>query len=376
MGGCPRPDVNDAEPGRSCFINRFRFLVASSAAVIVLSCGRGGAFNPEDVPYKAVIPENPHFQRGITYFPIKNPLSARPNQTTNIDRMLSTGAEWVALGAVWYQDNYKSTLIAPDPRKTASDESVREVIRYLHGKGAKVMLKPCVNSKDGTWRANFEPTSVDAWFNSYRRFINHYADIAAEENVEMLCVGVEYKWSDADMYDRWADVVSAVRSHYSGELTYAADWSNYRSVCFWDLVDYVGIDAYFPISKEDGAGLSTLARGWKGPLDGVESWLYTARLADKEVLFTEVGYQSRPACWKTPAITKNERVDTRAQELCYKALFMTAPARPWLRGIYIWRWDRGSADGGGGPQNNQWTPKRKPAGKVLSDYYNSYPSAR
>lgn len=351
---------------------RFRFLVAAALAATVAACGAGVAAAFDDIPYQPVVSENPAFQRGITYFPRQEPLSSLPGQVKNLERMLAAGVEWVALVPVWYQRTRTSTLIAPDPAKTASDESVREVIRYLHRKGAKVMLKPYVDSEDGVWRAHFEPAGVDAWFNSYRRFINHYADMAAAEDVEMLCLGVEYMWCDEDEYERWSDVADAVRSRYGGELTYTAHWGNYQKVCLWALVDYVGIGAYYSLSKGEDAALSALVKGWREPLDNIESWRHRARLADKEVIFTEVGYQSRPACWVTPGDTQSDETDARAQEICYKSLFMTAPARGWLRGIYIWCWDQWDPDRGGGPNDNNWTPKGKAAETVLSNYYHSY----
>lgn len=353
----------------SGFARRYRLFVVAAACAACGGAAVAGTY--EDIPYKPVVSANPAFQRGITYFPVKAPLSELPGQKKNLERMLATGVDWVALVAVWYQQSRTSTLIGPDPKETASDESVREVIRFLHAKGAKVMLKPYVNSHDGVWRATFEPKNVDTWFSSYRRFINHYAEMAAEEDVEMLCVGVEYSWCDRRNRDQWLDVVDAVRSRYDGPLTYAAHWRVYQDVCFWDAVDYVGVDAYFPLSKKDDVGLSTLVKAWEGPLNKMGSWRYRARLTDKEVIFTEVGYQSRPGCWKTPGVTKSDEVDTDAQALCYKALFMAAPARRWLRGIYIWSWDRWGVNAGG-PKNNKWTPKRKPAETVLSDYYNSY----
>jgi hypothetical protein len=352
------------------FTARGRRLLAAAALAAALSAAAGGAVY-EDIPYKPVVSTNPDFQRGITYFPRNEPLSELPGQAENLERMLAAGVEWVAVVAVWYQHTRTSTLIAPDPDRTASDESVRQVIRFLRARGAKVMLKPYVDSRDGVWRANFKPKSVNGWFGSYRSFINHYAEMAEVEDVEMLCVGVEYNWCDRNQRDRWLYVVETVRDRYRGPLTYAAHWRNYQKVSFWDAVDYVGVDAYFPLSKEDDVALSTLVKGWREPLDELERWRYRVRLSDKEVIFAEVGYQSRPGCWKTPGITKSDEADAEAQEICYKALFMTAPARPWLRGIYIWSWDHWGVNAGG-PDNTNWTPKNKPAEKVLSDYYNSF----
>lgn len=343
------------------------------ARVLLAALAAGGADAAvfEDIPYRPVVSENRNFQRGMTYFPADWILEPGSNQYKNLDRMLATGVEWVALVAVWYQRDKRATAIAPAEEKTVSDRAVRATIRYLHDRGAKVMLKPYVDSHDGTWRANFEPRSTAGWFNSYRRFINHYADIATEEGVELLCVGCEYKWCDTDECDYWEAVIDGVRSRYDGELTYAASWKNYREVCFWDLLDYVGVDAYFPLSEKNDAELSALVKTWDYQLGRLGSWRRNVRLTDKQVLLTEVGYQSRPASWKTPSFTKEELADARAQEICYKALFMTAPARSWLRGIYIWAWDHWSPDSGG-PKDNTWTPKGKLAETVLTEYYNSY----
>ncbi|HUU57176.1 MAG TPA: hypothetical protein VMW93_07530 [bacterium] len=345
--------------------------LGASALLVILAASGAGAWIVEDVPYRPAVSENKDFQRGMTYFPVDRMLAPGSKQYENIDRMLATGTEWVALVPVWYQRNKRSTLIAPDPDETASDRCVRTAIRYLHEKGARVMLKPYVDSGDGTWRANFEPTSTAAWFNSYRRFMNHYADMAAEEGVELLCVGCEYKWCDADEYDYWEVVIDAVRSRYDGELTYAAHWKNYRDVCLWNLVDYVGVNTYFPLSDEDDVSLSALVKTWDYQLGRIGGWRRDARLTDKQVILTEVGYQSRPACWKTPGLTMDERADAKAQDICYKALLMTAPGRSWLRGIYIWCWDNWSPNSGGA-KDNTWTPKGKPAETVLSDSYKSY----
>jgi hypothetical protein len=346
-----------------------RIGVPALLAALAASGAAAGAF--EDIPYRPPVSENDDFQRGMTYFPVDRMLEPGSKQYENLDRMLATGTEWVALVTVWYQRDKSSTAIEPVRDKTASDRAVRAVIRYLHEKGAKVMLKPYVDSGDGTWRADFEPTSTAAWFNDYRRFITHYADLAAAEDVELLCVGVEYRWCDADEYDYWEAVIDAVRARYDGELTYAAHWKNYRDVCFWNLVDYVGVDTYFPLSEKDNVSLSALVKTWDYHMGRLETWRSDARLTDTQVILTEVGYQSRPQCWKTPAFTVDERADAKAQEICYKALFMAAPKRPWLRGIYVWCWDNWSPNSGGA-EDNTWTPKGKPAETVLSEYYKSY----
>lgn len=43
-------------------------------------------------------------------------------------------------------------------------------------------------------------------------------------------------------------LIRQIRRVYHGPLTYAANWSGeYKQIRFWDALDYVGIQAYFPL---------------------------------------------------------------------------------------------------------------------------------
>jgi len=189
------------------------------------------------------------------------------------------------------------------------------------------MLKPYVDAEDDTWRAEFEPTNWSEWFASYQTFIWHYAEMAENYNIELFCVGCEYKSSDADRYENWSITIEGIRTRYSGKIIYSADWSNYGDICFWNLLDFIGIDAYFPLFNGDDPALSNLINGWNDALDGVEDWLETSGNDDKDVIFSEVGYESQPKCWKCPGDTGSNEVDVAAQDLCYQALFSTIPGR-------------------------------------------------
>ncbi|MGQ4874344.1 MAG: glycoside hydrolase family 113 [Promethearchaeia archaeon] len=321
--------------------------------------------------YYPKIPKNPQFKRGITYVPFSSDLLLDEDEYKNIDHMLSIGADWVALVPIWYQKNYTSTEIMSNYEDTPSDKSIREAIEYFHDKGKKVMLKPYIDSLDEVWRAEFQPTNWTEWFKSYQNFIWHFSEIAEDENVEIFCVGCEYISSDEDRYLNWSKTIEGIRGRYSGKLTYAADWTNYDSVCFWDLLDYIGIDAYFPLSEKNNPSFSDLINGWNDALDNIEKWLKDEFNSEKEVIFTEVGYESQPKCWQNPAATESEESDVYAQNMCYKALFATIPDRSWLGGMFIWWWDNPSTDDAdGGLDDIGFTPKGKPAEFTISLYYN------
>jgi hypothetical protein len=347
--------------------------LAALAAAVHTGCDSPTTGVAEDVAYSPAVPASGGFMRGMTYATFQAGLLNQDAEYANIDRMLALGCDWVAVTPIWYQDSAVSTVVAPDPAESPGDDEISRFIAYLHAKGIKVLLKPCVDARDGAWRAEFNPQSVESWFESYRDFIFHFAEMAAAANVEMFCAGCEYKWSDENQRDQWALTIQGIRQRYPGKLVYAADWSNYQRVAFWDLVDFVGIDAYFPLSFESDPPLSKLRDGWAAALDAIEGWLRSSGLGWRKVVFTEVGYESKPGCWQNPGDTSGASADAAAQDACYKALLMTAPARDWLDGIVFWWWDNPSThDAGGGPDNAGWTPKGKPAEQTLASFHESF----
>ncbi len=99
--------------------------------------------------------------------------------------------------------------------------------------------------------------------------------------------------------ERWAEVIEGARAAYSGTLTYAANFDQYEFVSFWDRLDAIGINAYFPLRRWALAGLGEedllahLTAGWSRVLSGLESFRAARGLGDRPVLFTELGYVRR-----------------------------------------------------------------------------------
>jgi hypothetical protein len=54
------------------------------------------------------------------------------------------------------------------------------------------------------------------------------------------------------------------------------------------------------------------------------------------------------------------------QELCYAAACSMLLYNDWLEGLYFWSWE---VDRRGGPQDDSYTPREKPAEQVLRDWY-------
>lgn len=94
----------------------------------------------------------------------------------------------------------------------------------------------------------------------------------------------------------WRALIAAVREVYSGRITYAANFDQYREVGFWDALDLVGVNAYFPLRRRPDPDAAVdqlraeLAAGWRRVEVEIDEFLAEAELQDRQVLFTELGY--------------------------------------------------------------------------------------
>ena len=223
---------------------------------------------------------------------------------------------------------------------------------------------------------NLAPTQPAAWFANYTTFIDHYARIAQNNGVELFCVGCELHQLDTSTYyANWRTVISGVRAIYHGPLTYAADNLGYAQVPFWGLLDYAGIDAYFPLSNATTPSVADLVGGWSHYVDSdgthnwtndIETWQVTVH---KPVIFTEIGYRSIDYAAQDPgnwAITG--RYNGNAQANCYAAALQVFANKPWFVGMFWWDWLPNPNAGGAG--NTDYTPQYKPAQDVLTSYWN------
>ncbi|MCS7239939.1 MAG: hypothetical protein NZ651_01635 [Candidatus Bipolaricaulota bacterium] len=278
----------------------------------------------------------------------------------------STGANYIALLVTGYMDRADSAEIYADPLRTPSDPSLLHAMQVARSYGLKIMLKPHVDSKDGVWRGSISPSDIEAWFASYKRFLVHYAVLAAKHEVELFCVGTEFRsLSGSEFRAHWEEVIGAVRQVYPGPLVYAANWDEYSSVSFWDLLDYVGIDAYFPLSFAKTPRVSELVQAWGFWIATLENWRARMR---KPVIFTEIGYRSIDYAAKEPwSWVHTASYNPEAQANCYEAVFQAFLGRPWFAGLFFWNWLANPHAGGVGDLD--YTPQNKLAQDVLTKFF-------
>ena len=281
-----------------------------------------------------------------------------------VKRIVATGAGWLQINPTWYQKTARDG--SPHTTgETASDASVRHIVGLAREAGLKVLLKPHVDLPGDQDRADIRPADSGRWFAAYTDFIVHYADLARQTRVAEFAVGTELAGVSADR-DRWLRVIAAVRRHFDGPLVYAANYDEYPKVAFWDALDLIGIDAYWPLAGSPTTDAAALRRSWR-PIAG--------RLADfsarthRRILFTEAGYVSQRGTTVEPYSWTISRTNGDAEQaVAYEALLATFSRYAWWAGVHWWMWDDwpGSGDT---PKRLAYTPHGKPAEQVVRRWW-------
>lgn len=244
----------------------------------------------------------------------------------------------------------------------------RETIRLMHQSGIKVMLKPQIWIGGGDYTGNINMMDHQQWKkleDSYTTFILTYARLAAETDVEILCIGTEMDSFVREQPEYWQDLIQQIKSIYQGKLTYAANWDSYDEVAFWEQLDYIGVDAYFPVSDEKTPSLSAISKSW----DKWKMEMNTlSRKRKKPILLTEYGYVSADYAGREPWKTADEdrEVNDAAQAVLLEGLYKKLWDKEWIAGGFLWKYHAEPSRHGFA---KRFTPQDKPAEKVVAKYY-------
>ena len=250
-------------------------------------------------------------------------------------------------------------------------EGTRQTILHAHESGIRVMLKPHVYFP-GSWPGDLHFTEEADWQNweaDYRNYILEFAHMAAELEVELFCVGVEFKKSVLEREAYWRGLIEEIREIFPGKLTYAANWDEYQTIPFWDALDYIGIDAYFPLHDAKTPSVRRLEKAWEPHLRAIRKLHQKTK---KPVLFTEFGYLSVDGCahntWELEARIHSIPINEQAQANALDALFSTFWEEPWWAGGFLWKWFPNMQGHEGYPAKD-YSPQGKTGEEVLQRWY-------
>lgn len=256
-----------------------------------------------------------------------------------------------------------------------SDAGIRTLAQQVAPYGMKLILKPQLWVGHGAWTADIampDETTWQQWERNYRTYILHYARLAQETQAAMLVIATELGNPVRQRPAFWRSLIAEIRTLYQGQITYAANWhADFAHVPFWDALDYIGVQAYFPLSTETNPLLETLRKGWQPHADSIR---VLHERTGKPVLLTEIGYRSVSYAaaepWRWPSREEAGVVppDYELQARLYQAFFEQVWPEPWLAGMIVWKWHAGGRMGDG-RLNLNFTPQGKPAEQVIARWF-------
>ena len=284
------------------------------------------------------------------------------------------------------------------------------------------------------------------WFNSYTDFAVHFAQMSARHKLPFFIIGDDLASMSYDTDQtsarndgqgidippgesrscsgrrdcEWRHVVYAIRhssyqsltgnnlgrktetgGNYSGKLIYTASWmaapadssSNattpeFEGVSWWNAVDYIGVDAGFPLlSKQIVPDVNTLEQAWQGQGTGLagQGNIYhrLEKVADtynRSVIFTSAGYLTLAGANNTTADLTGAAISQDEQLNDMEALLMAFKGTPWFAGIF-WNGDIPFSPREQQPNwssNSAWAGNTlatsKESGKWLSSYWQDVPT--
>jgi len=296
--------------------------------------------------------------------------------------VLANNIEWLVLVPFGWQDDEHS----PDVRMSThndhywseTDSGIAQISSLARSRGIRIMLKPhlwLLNHGQGVWLSDIAMKSEEdwnRWFESYGRFILHYAELARRIKAEVFCIGTELHRTATERPREWRRIVSNVKHRFSGKITYAANWDGeVHDIAFWDELDYIGVQGYFPLSKRLDPPFDECRQSWEQHAQSLES---LSNRYNKPVLFTEIGYKStsdaaiRP--WEWPGFLSGivQRSSSETQAKCYESFFSVFWDKRWFAGAHIWKWYANHSEAGSS-RNIDFTPQNKPAQNILARWY-------
>jgi hypothetical protein len=291
----------------------------------------------------------------------------------HIQPVININANYVAIMPFGFIKNLEHPEIIHNTERQWFGETrvgAKQYVEELKKQGIKIMLKPQIWVWRGEFTGNIEMKSEANWKDleeAYSEFILEYVALAKEVNADIFCIGTELEKFIKNRPNYWFSLIKEIKTIYKGKLTYAANWNEFDKTPFLGELDFIGIDAYFPVSASKTPTLDECLLGWGKHKQNIKS---VSKSYDKPILFTEFGYRSVDYSAKAPWISDRSmnQVNLEAQTNTTQALFETFWKEDWFAGGFIWKWFHNHSDVGG-LDNFMFTPQNKPIEALIRKQY-------
>jgi hypothetical protein len=291
----------------------------------------------------------------------------------HVNPVLKVQSNYVALMPFGFIKELASPQITHNTQRQWFGETKKGLLQYakrFQQEKVQIMVKPQIWVWRGEFTGNIKMDSEENWKileDSYRDFILTYAKVAESLTAELLCIGTELEQFVMNRPVYWQKLIQDIKGVYKGKLTYAANWDEFKRVPFWKDLDFIGIDAYFPLSEKKTPTIAEFESGWKVHKAAI---LSVHKQFNKPILFTEYGYRSVDFTGKKPWDSDRVQgaVNLVAQVNGLQAIHNQFWKEEWFAGGFVWKWFH-SHEKVGGKKNNRFTPQNKPAEALIKKLY-------
>ena len=265
-----------------------------------------------------------------------------------LDRLAELGVNWVAIhpyGGIRGDGTVGQSRI---DRLLEDPVWLTRAIEMAHERGLKILVKPHIAYWGSAfpWRGAIAFESGAQWnrfFATYTEWIVRVAE--ASRGADAFAVGTELDGTESHEAS-WRGIIAAVRAATDAPLTYSANWNRYRALAFWDALDVIGVQAYFPLVDHEGPATEAEVRaGWARVIAELEEF---SRAAGKRVVLGELGYnRSQRAAVEPWAYASDSSPEGEAlQSLCLDAALDAVAGSDALVGAFLWKWFPGESERG------------------------------
>jgi hypothetical protein len=324
-------------------------------------------------------PTQPPYLKGFNFahegYAIHNSYGSRKSAAA-IDEQAQLGANVIALVPYSYMSSAHQPSFLPFMKRAGTETDEGLIADHYHARKRNMMtvLKPQIWLGGNSWPGDVEMATEEDWaafFDYYYRWIRHYALLAEIHEMDLFCVGVEFARVSLQKGEGWERLISKIRGIYSGPITYAANWGEeFEASTFWEAVDYIGLNSYYPLSANEKATEAELRLAFEQVVARAKR---VSEQYGKPLIFTEIGFTSTPSPWIHPHKDgRGKSYDGQSQLTCYKVVMeVLKEQEDWCQGILWWKYPSYLDNGGAG--HTGFTPNNKPAEKRLKEYFQYLP---
>lgn len=254
-----------------------------------------------------------------------------------LEDIRAVGANWVAIhpyADISADGSLRWSRIDPD----SPPAHIIRPIHEAHRLGLNICIKPHVAywRSPFSWRGEITFQNDDDWrrfWRGYREWIIELAVVCRK--ADGFVVGTELDRTLA-FEAEWRGLIEEVRKHTDAPLTYAANWTDYERVPFWDALDVIAVQAYFPLTDDPDYDERDIRDGWAARMRQLSD--YGTR-QNRNILFTELGYnQSHQAPLKPWAYPVDGEAALPVQVFCLRTALAAIAREPRVVGALLWKW--------------------------------------